>query len=90
MNNKLKTTTLIVNQNGNEKNCVNHTNNDLLIKNKTVKELFDINNNKKYNVIKIITNRPKKINVLKQNLSREIKNNKSGVKQNNKKTKLLI
>ena len=75
--------------NGNEKNCVNHTNNDLLIKNKTVKELFDINNNKKYNVIKIITNRPKKINVLKQNLLREIKNNKSGVKQNNKKNDYL-
>ena len=76
--------------NGYEKNCVNHTNNDLLVKNKTVKELLDINNNKKYNnVIKIITNRPKRINVIKQNLLREMKDNKSGMKQNNKKNEYL-
>jgi hypothetical protein len=76
--------------NGYEKNYINHTNNDLLVKNKTVKELFDINNNKKYdNVIKIITNRPKKINMIKQNLLREMKNNKSGMKQNNKKKEYL-
>ena len=76
--------------NGYEKNCVNQTNNDLIVKNKTVKELFDFNNNKKYNnVIKIITNRPKRINVIKQNLLREMKDNKSGMKQNTKKNEYL-
>ena len=93
INNKLESCSTEIyskeSNNGCEKNYVNHTNNELQIKNKTVKELLDINNNKKYNVIKIITNRPKKINVLKQNLLKEIKDNKSGIKQNNKKNDYL-
>ena len=92
INNKLESCSTEIyskdSNNGYEKNCINYTNNDLLVKNKTVKELFD--NNKKYNnVIKIITNRPKKINMLKQNLLREMKDNKSGMKQKNKKTDYL-
>ena len=94
INNKLESCSTEIyskdSNNGNEKNCINHTNNDLLIKNKTVKELFDINKNKKYsNVIKIITNRPKKINVIKQNLLKEIKDSKNGMKQNYKKNEYL-
>ena len=50
----------------NEKNYLNYTNNELIIKNMTVKELFNINKNK--NFTKILTNRQKINYIINQNI----------------------